>query len=326
VLRCNRGSGARASPAKPSDLPNSEGQPLHEPVQRQSLAEKVYQHLKSQLEGHQLSVGDRVNARQIATDLGVSRTTVNKAIERLVIDRLVVVDDARHPVVSALPAKLKVFDSPQFEFSNQTESTYELLLERILRGDFRPGEIIKERRLALEIGVNPATIRRAAEWLRRDGLLDRLPRRGWQVTLLSPRDLKDAYEIRILLEPLAVGGAVSRITNQDLDLLSEQTERMIVLAEQATVYDRREADHQFHKVICVASGNRTLVETLVPLVRQVLLITTVGFRYGRSMRSFEEHREILRAMKARNEREAVRLVKAHLRKAMKFNAEMWERH
>jgi DNA-binding GntR family transcriptional regulator len=299
---------------------------LNEPVQRQSLAETVYQHLKSQLAGHQLSVGERINARQIAAELSVSRTTVNKAIEQLVSDRLVIVDDARHPVVSALPAKLKVFESPQFEFSNQTESTYELLLERILRGDFRPGDIVKERRLALEIGVNPATIRRAAEWLRRDGLLDRLPRRGWQVTLLSPRDLKDAYEIRLLLEPLAFAGAVPRITSQDLDQLSEQTDRLIALAEQATVYDRREADHQFHKVICVASGNRTLAETLLPLVRQVLLITTVGFRYGRSMRSFEEHREILKAMYARDEKEAVRRVKSHLRNAMKFNAEMWERH
>jgi DNA-binding GntR family transcriptional regulator len=299
---------------------------LHEPVQRQSLAEKVYQHFKSQLASHQLSVGERINARQIASDLSVSRTTVNKAIDRLVRDGFVAIDAARHPVVSTLPTKLKVFDSPQFEFSNQTESTYEVLLERVLRGDCRPGEIIKERRLALGLGVNPATIRRAAEWLRRDGLLERLPRRGWQVSLLSPRDLKDAYEIRLLLEPLAVAGAMPRITNQDLDQLKEQTERLISLGEQATVYDRREADHQFHKTICVASGNRTLAETLLPLVRQVLLITTVGFRYGRSMRSFEEHREILKAMYERNEKEAVKRVKAHLHNAMKFNAEMWERH
>jgi DNA-binding GntR family transcriptional regulator len=299
---------------------------LNEPVQRESLAEKVYQHLKTKLAGRELNVGDRVNARHIATELNVSRTTVNKAIERLVRDGLVAIDAARHPVVSSLPAKLRVYESTQFEFSNQTESTYELLLERILRGDFGPGDIVKERRLALEIGVNPATIRRAAEWLRRDGLLDRLPRRGWRVTLLSPRDLKDAYEIRLMLEPVAVAGAVNRITGPEIDELISQTERMIALGEQATVYDRREADHQFHKLICMASGNRTLAEILLPLMRQVLLITTVGFRYGRSMRSFEEHREILEALNARNEKEATKRMKAHLRSAMKFNAEMWERH
>jgi DNA-binding GntR family transcriptional regulator len=299
---------------------------LSEPVQRLSLSEKVYQHLKSQLAGRELNVGDRVNARHIAAELAVSRTTVNKAIERLVSDGLVAIDAARHPVVAALPAKLRVYEAAQFEFSNQTESTYELLLERILRGDFGPGDIVKERRLAMDIGVNPATIRRAAEWLHRDGLLERLPRRGWRVTLLSPRDLIDAYELRLLLEPLAVKGAVNRITGQELDELIAQTDRMIALGEQATVYDRREADHHFHKAICKASENRTLAAILLPLMRQVLLITTVGFRYGRSMRSFEEHREILVSLKARNEKEAIKRLKAHLRSAMRFNAEMWERH
>jgi DNA-binding GntR family transcriptional regulator len=299
---------------------------LSEAIQRQSLAETVYQHLKAKLAGHELGIGDRINARQFATELGVSRTTVNKAIERLVSDGLVKTDDARHPVVAALPAKLKVFESQQFAFSNQTDSTYELLLERILRGTVGLGETIKERRLALDIGVNPATIRRAAEWLQRDGLLERLPRRGWRVTLLSPRDLKDAYQIRMLLEPIAVAGAVQRISTDELTALREQTDRLIALGEHATVYDRREADHQFHKTICVASGNRTLYETIVPLIHKVLLITTVGFRYGRATRSFEEHREILEALDQRNEVEAVKRLKAHLRNAMKFNAEMWERH
>ena len=298
---------------------------MSESIQRQTLTEKVFQHLKTKLGGREYSIGERINARQIAAELSVSRTTVNKAIERLVADGLVTIDEARHPVVTSLPAKLKIYESPRFEFSNQTDSTYELLLERILHADYGPGEIIKERRIAMEIGVNPATIRRAAEWLRRDGLLERLPRRGWRVTLLSPRDLRDAYQIRLLLEPLAVAGAIHRITTEEITELIDQTDRLIALGEKATVYDRRETDKQFHKAICAASGNRTLQEIIVPIIHKVLLITTVGFRYGRSMRSFEEHREILMALSRRNEKESVQLMKSHLRSAMKFNAEMWER-
>jgi GntR family transcriptional repressor for pyruvate dehydrogenase complex len=108
--------------------------------------------------------------------------------------------------------------------------------------------------------------------------------------------------------------------------LKDQTDRLIALGEQATVYDRREADHQFHRTICAASGNRALCDVIGPLIHKVLLITTVGFRYGRSTRSFEEHREILEALQERNEAEAVKRMKTHLRNAMKFNAEIWERH
>jgi DNA-binding GntR family transcriptional regulator len=295
-----------------------------EPIHRQSLTDKVYQHLKAQLAGRTLKVGDRVNARQIAAELNVSRTTANKAIDQLIADGLVTTDESRHPVVAALPAKLKVLASP-FEFLNQTDSTYELMLERLLRGQYGPGEILKERPLAIEIGVNPATVRRAAEWLKTEGLLERLPRRGWRVTMLSPRDLKDVYRIRMLLEPTAVAGAVHRITDDQLDDLEQQTQRMIELGERATVYDRREADHYFHKTICEASGNDILASTVEPLVRKALIITTVGFRYGRATRSFEEHRDILSALRGRDEKLAVKRIKSHLRNAMKFNAEMWER-
>ena len=32
-----------------------------------------------------------------------------------------------------------------FEFANQTDNAYEALLERILRGELQPGEVVKER-------------------------------------------------------------------------------------------------------------------------------------------------------------------------------------
>lgn len=298
---------------------------MSEPLPRESLADKVYQYLKTQLANRQRAVGDRLNARQIAVELDVSRTTINKAIERLIEDGLVKVNESRHPVVATLPAKLKIHDTNEFEFSNQTDSTYEILLEKILRGDLGPGEIVKERPLAIDLGVNPATLRRAAEWLRGDGLLERLPRRGWRVSLLSPRDIRDAFDIRLLLEPRAVTEAVHWITEDDLDHLEEEADRLINLGESATVYERREADSRFHQTICQASGNRMLTETLEPLIRKVLLITTVSFRYGRASRSFEEHKIVIKAMRDRNEKEAAKHIKAHLRNAKKFNAELWDR-
>ena len=298
---------------------------MSQPIPRQSLADKVYEHLKAQLAGRSLSLGDRLHARRIAEELGVSRTTVNKAVDRLIEAGWVKPDQGRHPVVIALPPQLKLHEAPTFEFANQTDSTYELLLDRILRGDLAPGVLIKERPLAMELGVNPATVRRAAEWLRNDGFLERLPRRGWQVSLLTARDLKDAYHIRLLLEPLAISGAIHRISEKQLDELEEDAVRMIEFGEKATVYERRNSDYNFHKTLCEASGNRMLIESLEPLIRKVLLVTTVGFRYGRAERSFEEHRDVIRSIRNRGEKEAVNQIKNHLRKALRFNAEMWER-
>jgi len=296
-------------------------------IVRQSLADRVFDHLVAAIAARKFRIGAWLNARNITDELAVSRTTVSKAIERLIAKGWVATSDEDRPVVVAYPPKREVLqtaDAP-FDFSNQTDSAYEVVLERILRGDHEPGDVLKERPLATELKVNPATVRRAAEWLRNDGLLVRMPRRGWRVALLETRDVKDIYQIRLLLEPVAIQGAIPRITDATLDQLQAECDRLIAAGEKATAYDRRTADHRFHRTLCEASGSRVLVETLDPLIRKLLLITTVGFRYARSSRSFEEHKAIVQALRKRDPNEAIHHMKAHLRTALKFNLDTWER-
>jgi DNA-binding GntR family transcriptional regulator len=270
-----------------------------------------------------LKIGGRLNARTITEELAVSRTTVNKALEKLIEAGWVKTNDKGRPVVASFPPKNEADDS-QFDFSNQTDSSYEVILERILRGDYQPGDVVKERPLATELKVNPATVRRAAEWLRNDGLLVRMPRRGWRVVSLDSRDVRDTYQIRLLLEPLAIQGAVTRIKDELIDELEAECDRLIAAGEKASAYDRRRADHHFHRTLCEASGSKVLAETLDPLIRRLLLITTVGFRYGRATRSFEEHKAILQGLRKRDENEAIQHLKTHLRTALKFNIDAWE--
>ena len=113
--------------------------------------------------------------------------------------------------------------------------------------------------------------------------------------------------------------ALDRIS---LDIQAGQI--VAIVGEKATVFQRREADYNFHQKICQASGMRVLAVTMEPLIRKVLLITTVAFRYGRASRSFEEHQQILAALRQRDEKAAVKALKLHLRNARKFNSAIWD--
>jgi DNA-binding GntR family transcriptional regulator len=295
-------------------------------VPRQSLSDRVFDYLRARLAARQVKLGERINARQVTEELSVSRTTVNKALERLIKEGWVELTDTGRPIVVKFPPKGRTRHTPEsFDFSNQTDTTYEIILEKILHGDIPPGQVIKERPLANQLGVNPATVRRASEWLSKDGLLVRLPRRGWRVSLLTSRDFKDIFKIRLLLEPLGLESAVHHITPETLDELIAEADKMIERGESAEVGERRKADHRFHKSWCQGSGSHILVETLDPLVRKVLLITTVGFRYGRVSQSFEEHKKILQALKKRDLQEATERLKAHLSSSLERNLETWER-
>ena len=110
----------------------------------------------------------------------------------------------------------------QFAFANQTEHTYQAVLEKIVRGDYPPGEVFKVTRLARQSHANPVTTTCAAEWLCNDGPLVRLPRRGWQVLTLCPAEWKDLYQVREQLEVLAVKGVVDRMAEEKLDELEAE--------------------------------------------------------------------------------------------------------
>jgi DNA-binding GntR family transcriptional regulator len=293
-------------------------------VTRTLLADRVYEHLLDQLSARQMPLGAKVNPATIARELGMSRTTVNKALARLTDEGWLQPDQSRRSVVVAYPRPRKKTEQRPFAFANQTEQTYELILERILRGDLPPGEVLKERRLAQEMGVNAVTVHRAAEWLSKDGLLVRRPRSGWQVVALRLIDLKDVYRIRLLLEPMAVERATPRITDGLLDELEADCVRMMGEGEEAGVYNRRRADMRFHQALAEASGSRMLAATLEPLIRRSILTTTVRFRFGRVSESFAQHREVIRGLRARNRELAVAAIKHHLRDALQQNVRVWE--
>jgi DNA-binding GntR family transcriptional regulator len=293
-------------------------------INRRLLADQVYEYLFGQLNAHSLPIGAHVNAMVIAEELSISRTTVNKAIARLIEDGFVQPDGRSRPLVVAYPSKRPTAQIVGFSFANQTEQTYEALLERILRGDYHPGETLKERRLARELGVNPVTVHRAAERLNSDGLLERRRRRGWQVVKLRVADLREIYRIRLLLEPMGIPKATVRISEATLDALEQETKRLIAEGERSSVYERRQADYYFHRSLYEASGNRILGETLDPLIRKALIMTTVGFRYSRINHSLEEHQEIIQALRRRDPAEVVRRLKAHLKAAMAFNIKAWK--
>ncbi|MBU6410302.1 MAG: FCD domain-containing protein, partial [Verrucomicrobia bacterium] len=68
--------------------------------------------------------------------------------------------------------------------------------------------------------------------------------------------------------------------------------------------------------LCEASGSKVLAEAIEPLVRKVLLITTVGFRYGRVSQSFKEHKKILQAIRKRESKETLKQLRLHLNNSM----------
>ena len=79
----------------------------------------------------------------------------------------------------------------------------------ILTGELEPGERIRIEQLAAGWHLSPTPLREAIRSLAQTGLVELSPQRGATVAGLSPEEIADIYELRLLLEPRALRGVAA---------------------------------------------------------------------------------------------------------------------
>ena len=205
------------------------------------------------------------------------------------------------------------------------------LQQRVLSGAIPSGARLRQNALAAEFGVSRTPIREALRKLQAAGFVDLQPHRGALVRGLSPREIRDAYEVRAELEALAAELAAARIRHDQLDRLYEAQSQFAeglaatVAAREAGDDDGERqslawgrANDQFHQVIQEAAGNDVLVATLTHLHRSfprdlsklVLAESTPLLRAN-----VREHEEVMAALERRDGVEARELMRRHVRHA-----------
>jgi DNA-binding GntR family transcriptional regulator len=201
-------------------------------------------------------------------------------------------------------------------FDNKTlrERVYAHLKEEILNNRIAPGSVLQEVPLAESLGVSRGPIREALGILAAEGLVTITPRRGAVVTALTKHDFLEAYQVREVLEALAVRLAVPRMSDDELDALEGPIEEMLRCSARADDTGFFEANTAFHEAFVVASGNTKLVEVYRRLIGQMGPYRRPSALLRGSLdRSIAEHQGIMDAARARDGERAAELVLDHIR-------------
>lgn len=188
----------------------------------------------------------------------------------------------------------------------------DVVLERIARGHYRPGERLVETAIARELGVSQAPVREALRDLDQLGLVVYEPNRGCSVRRVSPAELRDAFPVRAALEALASRLAAPRITEAELARLEALLDEMVVAARAADPLAQAHANARFHATIVAAAANATLE-------RQWSLLEPFARTYLTSVQAdadleqlAERHRPIVAALRAGDGEVAARVMHDHL--------------
>lgn len=92
----------------------------------------------------------------------------------------------------------------------------DILAERILSGELKPGTRIKQDELAEELNTSRIPVRDALRTLEAKGLVAIRSNNGARVVELSLRDLEMSYEIRERLEPLLLADSLPNLSEEDI--------------------------------------------------------------------------------------------------------------
>ncbi len=143
------------------------------------------------------------------------------------------------------------------------------------------------------------------------------------VAEISPVDIAEIFQLRILLEPFAAKACIERVDHKKIKELRDAAEKLYnsqekivsMLKENISLYESHSI-HELHVIIINASGNRRLIKILDMLQSQIKWILRLAEKIpGRIIRSIGEHISIADAILAEDESLAEKMMFEHLQAA-----------
>ena len=197
--------------------------------------------------------------------------------------------------------------------------TFDSLHKRVIAGEARPGEWLRQEDIASSLGVSMTPVREALDMLVASGLAERVPYRGVRVIELSHEEMLDAYGLRFLLEPLgAARAAETAIPPQvkELKRLFVGTSKLVRLEDMSRL---RELSRQFHVQVMTMSGSPLLTRLYEIVSAQFpdWMLYEAMFRHPEALTASlrdeqEQHRAIVDAIAARDAQAAACAAREHI--------------
>ena len=192
------------------------------------------------------------------------------------------------------------------------DQIYERLENDIYAGVYKRGDILTEPAVCEMLGVSRTPVHEAFTRLKYDHIVEDSSK-GAVVLGISDEDAAIRYSIRKEVEKNAAAACARNITDEQIAELTEIVDLQNYYAEKNNSEKVRECDSDFHQKIYKYSGSAIYFDVLEPLHRKLQKYREVSVsEKSRAYLSVEEHKAVLEAIKARNEKAASEAMYKHI--------------
>lgn len=199
-------------------------------------------------------------------------------------------------------------------YKTRTQLVVETLREKILSGEIKAGQALRQAALAEELNVSRIPVREALLQLEAEGLVAFEPHKGATATELSIDQVDELFELRAMLEADLLAASLPTISEAKLDEATSILKKLNkALGKENAANTWSELNSEYHN--CLYSGatrpqTQDLVNTLNKNADRYIRMHLLWA--GGISKAESEHNDLLSFCKKRDIGNAVELLKQHI--------------
>jgi DNA-binding GntR family transcriptional regulator len=194
-----------------------------------------------------------------------------------------------------------------------SDQAYVSIKNAIITAQLEPDHRLIEEAIAADMGASRTPVREALQKLEKEGLIFRLPKRGFAVKGVTEEEVEDILDLQCTLEGYAARLATSRITGDEIGSLNELIHHQEDCLKNLDAETFIRLDGEFHDAIHRAAKNARLYDLVQGLRDAIDRYRVIVFRsHAKLHLSVKDHKEMVSLMQTGNVRRIEKLISRHI--------------
>jgi len=221
-----------------------------------------------------------------------------------------------------------IMKSKKFYHKSLSSKVVEFLKEEIFSKNYKPGDRILESKIAGDFNISRAPVREAIKELESQGLVINIPRKGSFVVEFTRDEIKELYDIRILLESRIIKLLIndSILNDEDYNRLELIVDKMVKISKEKginrkeKIIEMNKQDVAFHNYLWEKSCSKYIVKILSSLHNQLKLVMIIDLKMEDNLvESAKQHYDIIKFLK---KKDIVNTKKAIINHIISYNEDL----
>lgn len=208
----------------------------------------------------------------------------------------------------------------KFFHENLSDKVVEFIKQKIFTGEYKKGHHILEQEIANELNISRAPVREGIKLLQNQELIKFIPRKGNYVNEFTMEDIKEIYDIRLLIETSVFEILINekKLTEEDFQNLIKIIDEMVELAKKegelsTKIMNLNKKDMEFHRYIWNKSESNRRINILSTLYTQLQLAMIIDTKLAGDLENTaKEHYAIIKHLREGDLESCIKAFEDHI--------------